>query len=252
MVQLPSEPRLVSGTLANRCPIAPAIKGCIAAVMAGAGWAWAVTLLATRDHLTANYMVMQSAPPLWGTSACRPRAFFLPLSVAYLAAILAVGLVRAKGRYWVSPVRWLTISWPIPGLDLLRLAGVLVPVTFLEPLLMAGITGAAGGSVGRGVPRSASEGRQKRLCHRLVRGPLAVGDSVLAAGGTTRGSRLTTTISWATTILAISAGGLPTLGRAAAFCWRRQACRRFGITSILAWRCWRRCGAYGPIRDCSC
>jgi uncharacterized membrane protein len=90
---------------------------------------------------------MPTAPLLWGNAGLPIAVLLFALSVGVLAAILCGRLVRTKERLWVPPVCWLTISWAIPLLDLLRFAGVPIPMTFLEPLLLAGVTGAAAGEL---------------------------------------------------------------------------------------------------------
>lgn len=116
----------------------------IFAVLAALGWAWAVALLSTRQHLTAVYTVIGSAPYVWG---------FLALSTA---GLLAIGLMGAglgalchytaakNGAVLPSGTRWLLAAWLVPLADAARLAGwQQLRFTFLEPILLAAITAAA-------------------------------------------------------------------------------------------------------------
>ena len=103
--------------------------------------------LATRLHETGNYTVTLTAPLLWGSLGLSAPGLLFALSVGIFLAIACGYAVRIKGRLWTPPVRWLTLCWLIPGLDLLRLAGVPIPMTFLEPLLVAAVTGTAAGGL---------------------------------------------------------------------------------------------------------
>lgn len=132
--------------------------GTILAVLAAVGWAWAVALLTTREHTTAAYAAMASAPPLWG---------FLALSNTCLATIGAAGILvmlllqRLAGTSDLPlplPVRWLLLAWVIPLLDSLRMAGWGIPCNFLEPVFVAGITGAGAWGIASGL-ESTAEGR---------------------------------------------------------------------------------------------
>ncbi len=101
---------------------------------AAVGWIWAASLLATRVHDVATYEVIASAPPAWGMVV-------LPFSTMMLL-VPAGALLGWLSDRW--PARaWLSAAWIIPLLDLSRLQGVPIPYTFLEPLLLAGLTGEA-------------------------------------------------------------------------------------------------------------
>jgi uncharacterized membrane protein len=127
-------------------PMATEAKVYVAAVASGIGWTWAVTLLAARQHLTGNYDVLSAGPPLWGNIGLSTPFLAVALAIGLIAAISSGHAVRSAGRFWAPTVRWLMCSWLIPGLDLLRLSGVAIPATFLEPLWLAAITGAAAGT----------------------------------------------------------------------------------------------------------
>ena len=115
----------------------------LAALVAAVGWTWAVLLLAGRLHLTLAYDVRTPLPPLWGFLA-------LPLATMLLVVTsgVALGLACAEcgtrsHRAPPVPTRWLAAAWFVPLLDALRWAGLNVPHTMFEPLLIAAISGAA-------------------------------------------------------------------------------------------------------------
>jgi len=112
----------------------------IAAVLAATGWAWAVALLSAREHRTAFYTVFSTAPRLWG--------FLVQGNVALLvigAAAAALGIAgyrsaRNSGRALPRCMQWLLAAWAVPLADALRLAGLPIPLTFLEPIWIAAVT----------------------------------------------------------------------------------------------------------------
>lgn len=149
-----------------------------AAWLAAAGWTWALSLLATREHHILDYHVVESAPPLWG---------FVALPVWKLLAILLAGTAWARAcsraesplkkgrgsaadcirphtrpRFVAVPVsffsrilgrleeggarqamRWLFAAYLIPAGDAFRAAGIPLAFTFFEPLWLTWISGAA-------------------------------------------------------------------------------------------------------------
>lgn len=115
----------------------------ILAILAATGWAWAVALLTTREHLTTLYMVLSAAPPLWGILALSNTALLTACLAGTLLAYLCHRVAQRSGRALPPPTRWLLIAWIVPVVDSLRLAGWVIPHTFFEPILVAAITGAA-------------------------------------------------------------------------------------------------------------
>lgn len=91
-----------------------------AAIVAGAGWTWALLLLLVREHLVQEYDVIVDTPPLWGFLA-------LPLSVLGLAAlaglaVTAIAFVTARDQpLRCSPIPWLAAAWLLPLIDVVRL-----------------------------------------------------------------------------------------------------------------------------------
>ena len=149
------------------------------AVGAGIGWFWAFSLLAARHHLILSNSVVPDAPAAWG---------FLVLSIAKLilflviAGILTAGCV-CHGRFGPStrltPTDWLLTAHAIPLLDLLRCAGVQVPLTFLEPMWLSLVTGIAVAGLVRGSPWSDGLARiSERRAWLAVVWLLAVGAAV--------------------------------------------------------------------------
>jgi len=130
----------------------------ILAILAATGWVWAVALLTTREHWTAFYTVLSAAPALWGALALSNTGWLTVCSAGVLLAILCRRVVRRSGRVFPLPTRWLLVAWFVPLLDLLRLAGWDIPHTFFEPILVAGVTGAAAWGIAPHI-EGAAEGR---------------------------------------------------------------------------------------------
>jgi len=111
------------------------------ALVAGAGWFWAFSLLATRHHLPQMYLVNSSAPEAWGFIALPVTKLVLFLGIA---SVLSAGCARqgqVRSTVCSHPTCWLLTAYLIPLLDLLRCGNVGIPVTFLEPLWLSFVTG---------------------------------------------------------------------------------------------------------------
>ena len=134
---------------AAREPPFPGRRAVGLAVLAGVGWAWAAGLLATREHELVHYFVLVSAPRAWGLIG-------LPLwqlsLFAGLGGGLALGCFRAarlRARDCPPATAWVLVAYAIP-LWTLRLAGLPLPMTLLEPLLFCWLTGNAVAALARG------------------------------------------------------------------------------------------------------
>ena len=112
-----------------------------------------------------------------------------------------------------------------------------VPLTFLEPLVLAGITAMAVGEMVAVLPVPPHiQRRVASVPWSLVTWVVA---GLLGSGGSSRVSMLMTDSCWDSTTSDISASVLRTLGPAVVSSWRRPACRPSGIISIRDWPCWR-------------
>ena len=110
-------------------------------------------MLATRHHLVGSYRVLpgQEVPgihPLFAFLALLPGGVLLGiLGVGAMLGGLCVVVARRTGQILPSPTCWLLAGAIVPAVDLLRVLGAPVPLTFLEPLLLAWVTGAAAGGL---------------------------------------------------------------------------------------------------------
>lgn len=122
----------------------------VVSAAAGLCWAWSLGLLSTRHHLVDFYHVLASAPPLWGPLVLLPvwkLAAIFGLGLLLAAAVARVGL--AEDGAAAPAARWLLACLVFPALDALRAAGIGVPYTFWEPLLLSFLTGMAASSLAR-------------------------------------------------------------------------------------------------------
>ena len=122
---------------------APRPVGRAPIAVAAMGWSWAVALLSTREHLTAVYTVLSAAPPLWGFFALSNASLAVVVLAGALLGVLAHAASKGSGQSVPSPTRWLLGAWVVPLADLVRCLGLRIPFTFFEPIVVAGITGAA-------------------------------------------------------------------------------------------------------------
>lgn len=112
----------------------------VVALLAGVIWAWAVGLLATRHHLVGFYRVIPGAPSLWGPVVLPIPLLLLILVLAILLVALCHRYLRENGDRFPRALRWLSLSSLVPLADFLRLLGLPIPLTFVEPLLLAAVT----------------------------------------------------------------------------------------------------------------
>ena len=117
-----------------------------AAAIAGSGWTWALALLAARQHLTGDYCVLSAVPPLWGGDWAADNHAPSPSRRRFVRCRCCRPRGACRRSFLGGADRWWMCAWLIPALDLLRLGGVPVAMTFLEPLWLAAITGAAAGA----------------------------------------------------------------------------------------------------------
>ncbi len=115
-------------------------------------WTWAVALLATRHHLVGTYGVVQGAPWFWGLVALPVPLLFLILVLGVLLTLLGLRYGRATGQRFPRALAWLLVSAFVPALDLCRLVGVAIPLTFIEPLALAAVTALAVGEMAAVLP----------------------------------------------------------------------------------------------------
>ncbi len=111
--------------------------------VAAAGWFWGLTLLAARGHEILEYYVLASAPPVTGFLALPAWQLGVFLGLSIGLAMLCLHDRQGAAPAWSRPVRWLLLAYTVPLLDVLRVAGLAIPYTFVEPLLLTWITGAA-------------------------------------------------------------------------------------------------------------
>lgn len=106
------------------------------------GWSWAASLLSTREHLTAVYTVLSATPPLWGFFALDNASLLAAVLAGALLGVLAHQAAKKAGSLAAPPTLWLLAAWIVPLADLGRWLGWKIPFTFVEPILLAAVTGA--------------------------------------------------------------------------------------------------------------
>jgi len=114
-----------------------------AAWTAAAGWSWSLALLATREHQILDYHVVASAPALWGFLALPAWKLLLILLVGAALGVACTRRHRVGDQLFGGPVPWLLVAYLIPLADAFRALGFSIAVTFIEPLLLTWISGAA-------------------------------------------------------------------------------------------------------------
>lgn len=124
-------------------PPQPTPTKLVLACAAATGWFWGLTLLAARGHEILEYYVLASAPPVTGFLALPVWQLGAFLGLSSVLAMLCLHDRQGASLAWSKPVRWLLLAYTIPLLDVLRVAGLAIPYTFGEPLLLTWITGAA-------------------------------------------------------------------------------------------------------------
>ncbi len=115
--------------------------------MAALIWAWALALLSTRESLVELYLVIASAPRLWGFVLLPIEKQGAILGAGLLLATIGIRSTRAGGLCWPRSIRWLLAAAIVPLLDAVRVLGGVVPITFLEPLYFSFVTGMAVGNL---------------------------------------------------------------------------------------------------------
>jgi uncharacterized membrane protein len=97
--------------------------------------------LATRHHLVLGYDVLSSAPPLWGFLALPAWKLLAALLTGVAASGLCATTAARRGRPCGTATAWLLLAFAVPLLDAMRLTGVPIKHTFLEPLLVVFVAG---------------------------------------------------------------------------------------------------------------
>jgi uncharacterized membrane protein len=127
----------------------------VPAFVAAAGWFWGLALLAAREHHILDYYVVASAPPVTGFLALSATKLLSLLLLSVALAAVCARLQRPAANPFSRPVRWLLLAYLVPLLDVPRAGGLPIPYTFVEPLLLTWISGAAVASLashGQGMP----------------------------------------------------------------------------------------------------
>lgn len=177
----------------------------LAAFVIGSGWFWAVSLVAARDHQIVGYDVLASAPAVWGFLVLPAWKLISVLLVSAALAALCAYSARCQGRGVETAGRWLLLAYSVPLLDCLRTRGVPIEITYFEPLLLTGISGAAVAALVRHWPREAVGGTVAEEAERETL-------------GTRFATRFGEWIPWGVTwLLTAAAGGW----------WYLQGCRAY-------------------------
>jgi uncharacterized membrane protein len=191
---------------------APRPVGRAPIAVAAMGWSWAVALLSTREHLTAVYTVLSAAPPLWGFFALSNASLAVVVLAGALLGVLAHAASKGSGQSVPSPTQWLLGAWVVPLADLVRCLGLRIPFTFFEPIVVAGITGAAVRGIVLAAGTRQTDGPTKGIASR---GPIGAAPGWRRAWSILRSSS------------ALQLAALWGLALAAAAWWYLESCRAY-------------------------
>lgn len=135
------------------------------AILAAFGWAWAFGLIATHEHLLEHYFVFCSWPRLWGCIALPAGQLAIVCGSAVVWALACLQRANQEDCDFPRPQRWLALSYVIPLLDVLRIADMSLPLSFLEPLGFIALSGFVATDLARGSPIN---GRRTPPVHPLA------------------------------------------------------------------------------------
>jgi uncharacterized membrane protein len=121
-------------------------------------------LLSTRESLVELYLVLSSAPELWGFLALPIGKQAAILGIALLFAVIGIRTAEHRDDRWPQSALWLLAPAAIVALDALRSLGLPIPYTFFEPLYFSFATGMATAHLAREMPRKP---RLSQFFHRL-------------------------------------------------------------------------------------
>lgn len=125
---------------ADKAPVASRLV-LVTMVAACTIWCWAYLLLASRVYMADTYRVVASAPPLWGFGVLGNTCLLAGLAMTVALLVLWRRSAASASEANLRPAYWLMLSLLVPLLDSLRAAGVVVPLSYAEPLFFIVITG---------------------------------------------------------------------------------------------------------------
>jgi hypothetical protein len=104
-------------------------------------WCWAALVVASRHHFVLAYEVFPEVAHGLSAFASSDATLVFAVVVGGLLLVLLYRSARERQRRWTSATAWIAASAVIPLLDVARTGWPAIPLTCVEPLFLAWVTG---------------------------------------------------------------------------------------------------------------